>query len=66
MPNVDRTGTTRFADAATIAYIKRLEDALHAILMLDTSLPDYKAQADAIACEAMKDVAKYNNNYRQK
>jgi hypothetical protein len=28
MPNVDRPGTTRFADDATIAYIKRLEDAL--------------------------------------
>lgn len=67
MPNVDYPGTTRYADQATLAHIKRLEDALHAILLLDAANPQaYIQQADAIACEAMKEVGMYNNNYKQR
>ena len=60
-------GTTRYADPATLAHIKRLEDALHAILLLDaTNTQAYIQQADAIACETMKEVGMYNNNYKQR
>lgn len=52
---------TRMVDPTTQAYIKYLEDALHAVLLADNT-----DSTNAIACEAMKEIAKYNDNYKQK
>ena len=52
-------GRTRFADELTLAYIKRLEDALRKIRDINTAdCAKYVEIADSIACEALTEAEK--------